>query len=209
MRPTPHSHFSTGLVMSAAALRRQSELRLVQSNLWLVLLASPEAERTLGADLLPAMGRRLSQTVMSFPRSALSPLIMPPTAPARAADACVCARTGVGGWAVRVLGNRRPARVRKRRRMAGICRTAAFVCFAAATRRPVAAPRPASAGASTSARASTSAVPPRSLPVRLSACRCGCLCAHGRAFPDAGLCRVRTNMSPVRARELCVRELCV
>ena len=68
MRPTPHSHFSTGLVMSAAALRRQS-------SLWLVLLASPEAERTLGADLLPAMGRRLSQTVMSFPRSALSPLM--------------------------------------------------------------------------------------------------------------------------------------
>ena len=158
-RPTPHSHFSTGLVMSAAV--RQSALRLV-------LLASVEAERTRRADFLPAMGRRLSQAVMPFPRSALSPLT-PPTAPARAADACVSARTGVGGWVVRVLGNRRPARVRKRRRMAGICRTAAFVCFAAATRRPVAAPRPASAGASTST-SSTVPLLPLPLPVRLPAC---------------------------------------
>jgi hypothetical protein len=31
-------------------------------------------------------------------------------------------------WVVRVLGNHRPVGVRKRRRMAGVCRTAAFAC---------------------------------------------------------------------------------
>jgi len=107
---------------------------------------------------------------------------------------------GFGSWSQDGEG-------RKRRRIDGICRTVAFVCFAAVAPRNLDGPaesRPKSAPASAAAR-----VPPLSLPACLPASAClpvpaclsVCLCAfavcrHRSAY-------VRINMLP--ASVCCVR----
>ena len=104
-------------------------------------------------------------------------------------------------WVVRVLGNHRPVGVRKRRRMAGICGTAAFACALQPRRDDL------------SLHAHRHRQEPRLRRCLCCLCRClsDCLpvgvdvCVRTDVRLQTGPVPVRTNMSSV----VCVFELCV